>query len=457
MRLSSSPSDEPLGLFDGVLGRGPVAGAVSDRAWLRALLDVEAALARAGAAAGLVPAGAADAITAACADASRYDVSLLGQQAATSGNPVVGLARRIEEVVGPQAGPHVHRGATSQDVLDTAMLLVARRAIVLLLEDLSTSAEAAALLAARHRDTAVAGRTLLQQALPTTFGLKAAGWMLGLGGAEDRLRGVVEQLPVQMFGAVGTHSAFEGHGPAVVNSLAEELGLQAPVLSWHTLRLPVADLAGALGTTAGILGKIGLDLVLLAQTEVAEIAEGAPGRGGSSTMPHKNNPVAAISARAAAARAPGLVSTLLAGMPQEHERAAGAWQAEWETLSLLLRTVGSAATWLRDALEHLHVDPVRMQSNLSAGAAALAAEAVAGRLAPVLGRSTAHDLVARAVDRAAQLGADLTEVLLAEPELAPHLQDVDLAAVMATAGACPTAPQMVDRALQAHRARGVAT
>jgi len=203
--------------------------------------------------------------------------------------------------------------------------------------------------------------------VPTTFGLKAAGWAVGLHGAADRLDAVVHALPVQLGGAAGTLAGQDGAGVAVVRALAAELGLAEPVLPWHTLRLPVTDLAGALGSAAGVAGKVALDVVLLAQSEVGEVREGVPGRGGSSAMAHKRNPVAAVSARAAALRAPGLVATLLtAAQLQEHERAAGAWHAEWLALADLLRSVGSAAAWLRDCLEHLEVDAARMAATAAA-------------------------------------------------------------------------------------------
>ncbi len=442
MRPSSSPSESSLpgGLFDAVLSRGPVAVEVGDAAWLHALLEVEAALACAGASAGLVPAGAAEAIGRACS--RTYDVAALGRAAAASGNPVVPLVRAIEVAAG-DAGRYVHLGATSQDVLDTAMVLVARRASTALEADLAGAAAAAAGLARRHRDDPVAGRTLLQQAVPTTFGLTVAGWLVGLDGAADRLAAVRVGLPVQLGGAVGTLSALSGQGLAVRAALAAELHLVDPVLAWHTVRLPVADLAGALGTAAGVIGKVALDLVLLAQTEVGEVAEGVAGRGGSSTMPHKRNPVAAVSARAGALRAPGLVASLLGSMHQEHERAAGAWQAEWQALSDLLRCTGSAAAWLRDALEHLEVDPVRMRTAIGTQ---LGAEAVAGALSASLGRAAAHDLVARAA-----AGGDLRAGLAAEPDMT--LSAATLDALLDPATQVGQAPDLVDLALAAHHRR----
>jgi 3-carboxy-cis,cis-muconate cycloisomerase len=352
-----------MSLFAGTFARGGTAAVVSDDAWFRALLQVEAALARAAARAGLVPATAADAVTAACADPARLDLATVVAHAADAGNPVPPLVGVLRAAVGPDAACAVHVAATSQDVLDTALVLLARDAIAVIDADLAAAAEAAAGLAGTHRDAVVMGRTLMQQALPTTFGLKAAGWTAGLDGARTRLAEVVATLPVQYGGAVGT---LAGSGATVRDALAEELGLESTALPWHTVRLPVADLAGALGAAAGVVATVAVDVVLLAQTEVAEVAEVSGERGGSSAMPHKGNPVAAISARACARRAPGLVATLLAAMEQEHERAAGAWHSEWPTLTDLLVTVGSAASWLAESLACLRVDPARMAATAAA-------------------------------------------------------------------------------------------
>ncbi len=360
MRPSSS-SSEP-GLFDAVLARGPVRGLLSDDAWVAALLAVEAALARVQADAGLIPAASAAAIAAACRPEG-YDAGALGRAAAQSGNPVVPLVAALRHAVGPPAAGHVHLGATSQDILDTAAMLVAHRALGAVLDDLGGAAGAAARLARTHRDTAMPGRTLLQQAVPVTFGLLAAGWYTGLDTAARRLAEVREtRLAVQLGGPAGT---LAGLGPDLPARLGAALGLTVPVLPWHTDRTRIAELAGALGTAAGALAKVARDVTLLAQTEVGEVGEGRPG--GSSSMPHKRNPVAAVSTLAAAAQVPGLVATLLAAMPHELQRAAGAWHAEWRPLRELLTATGSAAAWLRDCLENLVVHPDRMRAHLGTG------------------------------------------------------------------------------------------
>lgn len=437
------------GLWDGTFARGGAAAAVSDDAWLQAMLDVEAALARAAARCGLVSESAAAEVTRVAGAPGALDVAAVVAQAADAGNPVPPLVRVLRDAVGPHAAGAVHVGATSQDVVDTAMVLLARRATAALDADLATAAAAAARLAADHRDDVAIGRTLLQQALPTTAGLKAAVWLAGLDGARARLAAVDAALPVQYGGAVGTLAASDGSGLDVRAALADELGLTTTPVPWFTVRLPVADLAGALGAAAGVVATIALDVVLLAQTEVAEAAESGEGlsgqvRGGSSAMPHKRNPVAAISARACARRAPGLVGTLFAAMEQEHERAAGAWHSEWPTLSALLVTTGSAAAWLADCLGGLRFDTDRMAAVVEAASGAQLAGALADALTPSLGRGPAHDAAADAVREAAREGRVLAQVVR-------ERTDVDAAALLT--GAAPDtgeAAAQVDAALAAH-------
>jgi 3-carboxy-cis,cis-muconate cycloisomerase len=438
VRPSSSRSE----LFGAIEARGGAAEATSDRAWLQAMLDFEAALARAQAGTGLISDDDAEAIAAACV-AERYDAGEIGAAAAGIGNPAGPLVRALTAAVdGPAAG-HVHKGATSQDVLDTAAMLVAKRALEPILADLAAAAGAAARHAARHRDTPMAGRTLLQQAVPVTFGLKAAGWMTALDEAAARLRELREtRLAVQLGGAAGTLASLGGAGLEVLARLAVELELNEPLLSWHTLRTRVGELAGALGGAAGSIGKAARDITLLAQTEVAEVRETASG--GSSTMPHKRNPVAAVAALACSSQAPGLAASLLAAMIQEHERAAGAWHAEWKPFSDLLLVTGSAAAWLRASLEGLEVDAARMRANLDVTGGLLLAERVASALAPDLGRLAAHELV----ERAAASGLPFADALERETDLPRDEIDrlLDPVEYLGSAG------ELVDRALAAHRA-----
>jgi 3-carboxy-cis,cis-muconate cycloisomerase len=375
-RPSSSTSE---GLLDGIFARGGAAAAVDDRAWLKAMLVVESAAARASAGAGLIPPEAAAAIAEACAHADDLDLGELACEAARHATPVIGLVAAIRERAGAALAPDVHHGLTSQDVLDSAASLVAREALGAIVEDARGAAAAAARLAAAHRDAPIPGRTLLQPAVPTTFGLKAAGWMVGLDEARADLERTGAALAAQVGGAVGT---LDGLGPAVADAIAADLGLAAPVLPWHAIRRRPAALAGALGVLAGIVAKIARDVTLLAQGEVAEVREGGEG-GASSAMAHKRNPVAAVSATACAARVPGLVSTMLSVMDGEHERAAGGWQAEWETQRELLRLTGSATAWARELLESLEVDAERMGRNAEAAAAAAGLGADALRSAVV--------------------------------------------------------------------------
>src|SRR5215218_15436 len=445
MPASSPPEGSLLG---GVFARGRVAAEVGDRAFLQAMLDTEAALARASAKAGLVPVEAAEAIAAHC-QAGRFDPAELGELAAAAGNPVVPLVRQLVDRLPPEAAGHVHQGATSQDVLDTAAVLVARRALGPLLDDLGRAADACAALADDHRGTLMAGRTLLQQAVPVTFGLKAAGWLVGLDETRRRLVQVDrDELAVQLGGAAGTLAGFGDRGLAVLGQLAAELDLAEPTVPWHAVRVRPAALASALGACAGVLAKLARDVALLAQTEVAE--GGGLGRGGSSAMPHKRNPVAAVAVAACAARVPGLVATVLGAMAQEHERAAGGWHAEWEPQRDLLRLVGSAAAWSRELLEGLEVDPARMRANLDATGGLPMAEAAVAALAGPLGRGRARELVDQAAGRSVATGRPLRDTLLEAPEVADHLGPAGVEAALDPARYLGSTQALIDRALAAH-------
>ena len=296
-----------------------------------------------------------------------FDPAAIGAAAAGAGNPVVplvrGLTSRVRDVASDEAAGWVHYGATSQDILDTAAALVTRDALHAIDQDLRSAADVAAAFAAEHRRTLMAGRTLLQQALPTTFGLKAAGWLVALDDAADALAGVAGSLPAQLGGAAGTLASLGPAGMEVAAAYARLLYLAEPVLPWHTNRVPLVTAVLPVGVAAGVVAKVALDITLLAQTEVGEVAEVAAGRGGSSTLPHKRNPVAAIAARAAAAQAPGLVSTLLAAMPQEHERAAAPGTLSAATARTPRHRWGGVLM-LAESLRTLVVDADAMRSNL---------------------------------------------------------------------------------------------
>jgi 3-carboxy-cis,cis-muconate cycloisomerase len=350
------PSDGDL--FGPIFVPQALRDAVGGRAWLQAMLDAEGALARAEARAGVIPAEAADAISA-CCEAGRFDPATIGEQGRRVANPAEPLVRALRAEVG-EAGRWVHHGATSQDIVDTAAMLVAKRARALVLAEVDGVERACARLAEAHRATVMAARTLLQQAVPTTFGLKAAGWLEGVGGARRRLAAV--ELAAQLGGAAGTLAALGHKGIEVLHLYAEALELAEPALPWHADRVRVAELGAALELVAGTCGKIALDVILLAQTEVGEVTVPA---GGSSAMPHKRNPASAIVAVAAARQVrPGF------GLLHEHERAAGAWQAEWPALCTALAYAGGAAAAVRETLDGLEVNAERMRANLDAAVAA---------------------------------------------------------------------------------------
>jgi 3-carboxy-cis,cis-muconate cycloisomerase len=370
--------------------------AVSERGWLQALLDAERGLAAAEARAGVIPAEAAAAI-AAVSRPELYDPAEIGEQGRLVVNPAEPLVRALRRRVGADHAGYVHWGATSQDIVDTAAMLVARRALALVLADLTGLADACARLAVEHRDTLVVGRTLLQHGVPTTFGLKAAGWLVAVVEARRRLAELRAGLPAQLGGAVGTLAPLGERGPEVLRLLAEEVGLAEPPLPWHTNRVRVAELGSALAVAAGAAAKIGLDVVLLAQTEVGEAAEPAgEGRGGSSTMPHKENPVGSTLALACARHAQAAAGLLLGSLVQAHERAVGAWQAEWWALNDALAFGGGAVASMREVVEGLRVDVERMRANLELTDGLVMAEAASFALAERLGRTEARELVTRA-------------------------------------------------------------
>ncbi|MFE4653822.1 3-carboxy-cis,cis-muconate cycloisomerase [Streptomyces sp. NPDC056707] len=445
----------------------PAEATTGDSAFLQAMLDAEAALTRAQSACGLAPAEAGRAVTE-TADAGRFDVRDLALRARSGGNPVIPLVVDLMAAVPEDARPYVHRGATSQDILDTAAMLVASRTLATVLDDLERAAGEVARHAATHRDTQMAGRTLTQHAVPTTFGLKAAGWRALILDARDRLTAVRASLPAQLGGAAGTLAAFSAFSApaaredteeqeetdgqeevdllALVAAYARELGLAEPLLPWHTLRTPIADLAGALAFTAGALGKMAADVLTLSRTEIGEVEEEEGGD--SSALPHKSNPVHATLIAAAARRAPGLAATLYGSLAAEDERPAGAWHAEWEPLRDLLRLVGGAARDGAALAAGLRVVPYAMRENLQLTDGLIVSERLAAVFADRIGRARAREVLAAAAERAHSETTDLSDVLFDVLREEPELAGLDLAELTDPTRYTGSAGPLTDRALE---------
>jgi len=429
--------------------------AVSGRAWLQAMLDAEGALAVAEARAGLIPPEAAEAIASRC-DAGLFDPEEIGSEGRVAGNPVPSLVRALTGAVSKaseDAARHVHKGATSQDIMDTAAMIVARRALDLILIEVDGLSTACVRLADAHRETMMAGRTLLQQALPTTFGLKAAGWLISALEARRRLLEARSSgLAAQLGGAAGTLASLGGSGVLVLEEFARELELTEPVVPWHTNRSRISELGATLSLVAGVMGKISLDVVLMAQTEVGEVSEPpGDGRGGSSTLPHKRNPVLSVTAVASARRVQDLSRTLQAATMGEHERAAGAWHAEWEALGDALALTGGAAAAAREVVEGLQVHTGRMRENLGATRGLLLSEHVTTIAAQKLGRLEAHELIEAVSQRTLESGRSLREELMAEPALREALSQEEIDAALDPARYLGSAGVFIDRAIELYR------
>ncbi len=448
MRRHSSTSE---GLLAPLFTARDVESELSDDALLQALLDTEAALAGAAAEAGVVPAEAADAIARACR-AELFDVGELGRSADSSGNPVVPLVQALTAAVDEAAQPWVHFGTTSQDVLDTALMLLVVRAAEPIGARLGEAADVCAELVAEHRDTVMVARTLGQQAGPTTFGAKAAGWLSGLDAAHRRLTGRVRACAaVQLGGSAGTLAGYGSAGPAVTAALARRLALVDPGLPWHTDRRRLLEIADAVAAVGPATAKVAVDVTLMAQSEIAEVREGGEGHGSSSAMPHKRNPVHAVLVSAGAARLPGLLATMHSVAVHEHERATGAWHAEWETLRELLSLSGGLAERSCRLLRGLDVDRARMRANLDAAGDAVLAEALANRLLPVLGRATAHHVVRGCLAEADRRGTTLRAAALADDQVRGVLSAEAIDEAFDPLGWLGSVPLFIDRALAAHR------
>jgi 3-carboxy-cis,cis-muconate cycloisomerase len=448
----TSPDRAGSNLLAPIFASDAMRAAFSDRALLQAMLDFEAALARAEGKTGVIPESAVRPIADACR-ADLYDIPEIGRAAALAGNPAIPLVKALTAAVREDARAWVHWGGTSQDVIDNALTLLMRQGCKLLLDDLRAAMAALAALVEAHRATPMAGRTWLQQALPITFGFKAAGWLAALGSTAADLRAAQDGLALQFGGAAGTLAALGGDGMKVRKALSEELQLPEPAIAWHADRTRFARIACALGMLAGTLSKIATDVLLLMQTEVAEAFEpAAAGKGGSSTMPHKRNPVGAAAIRANHRRAGGLVATMVMAMEGEHERSPGAWSAEWETLRDLFCLAGGSAHQLRTMVAGLEVRPERMRANLDATLGLPLAESLMMALAPKIGRMQAHHRVEAAAKRAVAEGRHLAEVAKAEPAIQGYLSEAEIDAAFDPLGYLGSANAMIDSVLAEARA-----
>jgi 3-carboxy-cis,cis-muconate cycloisomerase len=412
-------------LIESLATTEPLAEVFSDGSILQAMLDFEVALARAEARAGIVPRFAADQIAAA-AHASEFDTDALSRAIFRAGTPGIPLVKALTEKLkagDPEAAGWVHWGATSQDIADTALVLLLKRAQKVIATDLKRLDKCLTTLSEQHKATVMLGRTLMQAAPPVTFGLKVAGWLGAVSRSSKRLEAAFDEaLVLQFGGASGTLASLGEKGSVVARALAEEVGLRCPEAPWHTHRDHLANLVCCCGVLTGSLGKMARDISLLMQSEVAEVAEpDGDGRGGSSTMPHKRNPIACALTLAAAERVPGLVASYLSAMVQEHERAVGGWQSEWPTIASVVQAAGCAAASMAEVAEGLSVDAARMRQNIANTKGMIFAERVTMLLAAELGRDVAHKLLEHALQKAATQKKDLSTVLAELPEVSSRL------------------------------------
>ncbi len=451
--LSGSP-----GLLDAIFRTDAVREIFSDRGRLQGMLDFEAALARATASVGLIPARAATQIESQCR-AELFDIGSLSSGAALAGNPAIPMVKALTALVDSQdheAARFVHWGATSQDAMDTGLVLQLRSALQRIDAGLASLSAALAAVAGQHKRTLVAGRTLMQHATPVTFGLKAAGWLSAIERHRQRMKEMRARAMVLQFGgAAGTLASLGNRGLDVAVALADDLKLSLPDIAWHAQRDRVVEVATTFGLLVGSLGKIARDIALATQVEIGEAREpAARGRGGSSTLPHKRNPVSSAVVLAAAAKVPALVSVMLSAMVQEHERGLGNWHAEWETLPEICMLTAGALANMTQVIEGLEINVERMRQNLDATGGLIMAEAISLALAPKLGRQAAHELVEEACGRALEQGRKLEELLAQDPKVTACLSFAELKRLFDPEGYLGVAAQLVDRVLALRAGKG---
>ena len=438
-------------LFESLFYKAEVNKLFSAAAYLEAMLRFERALAQAQAKQGMIPLAAAQAITETCV-VSNLDIASLKLQIRLAGNPNIPLVKQLTEAVkkiDPEAAKFVHLGATSQDVIDTAMVLQLKAALLLMQKDLKQLLAQLRHLAEKHRHSIMAGRSFMQHARPITFGFKIATWMDGLIRSAERLEyNLQHNLVLQFGGAVGTLAGFGEKSEAIAHSLAEKLDVSLPHISWHTQRDRLVELASMLGILSGNLGKIAKDISLLMQTEIGEVFEPAgAGKGGSSTMPHKRNPVGCVAILAAAQRTPALVATLLHAMPQDHERATGLWHAEWLPLVELCKISAGALDQALILTNGLEVDTERMRQNLELTHGLIFAENISLALADKVGKATAHEWVEAFCQTASATHTHLKSIVLADSRIQALLSKTEIDHLFEPANALGDCDRLIDKIL----------
>jgi 3-carboxy-cis,cis-muconate cycloisomerase len=444
-----------MSLLDPLFRWEPVAKLFRDDNYLQTMLDFEAALAHAEANSGVIPSSAANAIAANCR-VELFDKQKLAEAAALAGNLAIPLVQQLKTLVAADnkdAAGFVHWGATSQDAIDIALILQLREALPLISTDLENLCARLAKMADQHRLTPIVGRTWMQHAVPTTLGIKFAGWLDALGRHRERFRETQNRcLVLQFGGAAGTLAALGSQGGVVAKHLSDQLKLPLPQMAWHTHRDRLSEMATTLGLLTGTLGKIARDISLHMQTEIDELREPAEeGRGGSSTMPHKRNPVACAMVLAAAIRVPGLVATMLSAMLQEDERGLGGWHAEWETLPQIVSLTAGAMHHLANVVPRLEIDVERMRENLELTKGLIFAEAITAALGEKISRSQARELIDAASAQTIKEKLHLRDVINDDQKIAKHLSADQLDHLFDARNYTGTSSEFIDRVLENYK------
>jgi 3-carboxy-cis,cis-muconate cycloisomerase len=446
-----------MNLFDSIFRWEPVAKLFRDDNLLQRMLDFEAALAAAEATSGVIPSSAANVIGAKCR-VELFDKQKLAEAAALAGNLAIPLVKQLKALVAADnkdAAGFVHWGATSQDPIDTALVLQLREALPLISADLEKLCDRTAKMADQHRDTPIVARTWMQHAIPTTLGMKFAGWLDALARHRERFHEMQNRcLVLQFGGAAGTLAALGSQGEVIAKYLSEQLKLPLPQMPWHSHRDRLSEIATTLGLLTGTLGKIARDISLHMQTEIDELREPAEeGRGVSSTMPHKRNPVSCAMILTAATRTPGLVATMLTAMVQEDERGLGGWHAEWETLPEIVCLAAGAMHHLANVVPRLEIDVKRMRENLELTKGLIFGESITAALGEKISHSQARELIDAASQRAIKEKRHLRDVINDDQKIATHLSSDQLDKLFDPRNYIGTSNEFIDRVIENHKSQ----